>query len=51
MFGFWDKVEQYVSLSLVDGGVDLWISYGFLLCAWLLSSIGLKLYVKLKSKK
>ena len=50
MFGLWQTVQEYVTIRLVNGGVDLWVSYGFLLCSWIVFTIGMRLHVKLKTK-
>lgn len=47
---FWE-IDKYVDVRLVDGGLDIWASYGFLLCAWIVFSAGVRLYVRIKRRE
>ncbi|QDP56782.1 MAG: hypothetical protein Unbinned400contig1000_1 [Prokaryotic dsDNA virus sp.] len=48
---FWDKVEKYVDIDLIDGGIDIWASYGFVLCSWILFTTGVRVYVRMKRRE
>tara|TARA_B100001123_G_C15050911_1_gene923572 strand:- start:511 stop:669 length:159 start_codon:yes stop_codon:yes gene_type:complete len=50
MFSIWDKVDKYIDIQLIDGGFDLWVSYGFTLCAWILFTCGVRVYVAMKTR-
>ena len=51
MFGFWSQIEKIFNVDFVSGGVDVYASYGFILCSWILFNAGMRIYIKLSKKK
>ena len=51
MFDFFDPLAKYVEIDLVEGGIDCYFGYGFLLCAWILFHYGVRVFVAMKTKR